>query len=108
MDGDPVSDYVTVFPEKGNEKFVAEALLSVADHPNQVQVDSRPRPDAGRSGIGFRVPTEVFERFQAMVNAPATEGEKSPETVTVADVEKSEPVKPKKAVGRPKKTEVTE
>lgn len=92
-----MSNYVTVFPEKGNEKFVAEALLSVADHPNQVQVDSRPRPDAGRSGIGFRVPAEVFERFQAMVNAPAD-----------VEQEKSEPVKPKKAVGRPKKTEVTE
>lgn len=69
VDGGPVSDYVTVFPERGNEKFVAEALLSLVDDPNQVQVDSRPRPDAAiSSAVGFRVPAEVFTEFQKLMN----------------------------------------
>lgn len=92
-----MSEYRTVYPDRGNEKFVAEALLAVADDPSQVQVDSRPHPDR-KSGPGFRVPVEVFERFSNMMVAKSDD---------VAE-EKSEPVKPVKKAGRPKKAEEAE
>lgn len=100
-----MSEYVTVYPEKDNEKFVAEALLALADNPNDVQVDSRRRQDI-LGGVGFRVPAEVFKRFEATMKTPAAKSEQSPDVV--ADVDKSEPVRPVKRVGRPKKAEVTE
>jgi hypothetical protein len=100
VDGGTVSDYVTIFPERGNEKLVAEALLVAADNPSQVQVDSRPRPDT-KSHIGFRVPIEVFERFEKMMNK-----EDVPDAAVVTDVQGEDvPVAPKKKVGRPKKVE---
>lgn len=117
-----MSEYRTVYPDRGNEKFVAEALLAVADDPSQVQVDSRPHPDR-KSGPGFRVPVEVFERFSNMmivtntkaaevIEAMVSAGGVAPVIIeaTAEEIEKmkSEPVKPVKRAGRPKKAEEAE
>jgi hypothetical protein len=80
---------MTIYPLKNNEKFVAKALLDLADNPFDVQVDSRPQQDRG-STVGFRVPIELFERFQETMTTPADVVE-----------EKSQPVK--RRAGRPKK-----
>lgn len=52
-----VAETVTVYPEPGNFGAVARALLAAADHPYQVVSVSHPK-------AGFRVPADVFERFE--------------------------------------------
>jgi hypothetical protein len=104
LDGGAVTDYMTVYPERGNESFVAGALLSLVANPNDVQVVSTPPRGQKISGsVGFRVPVDVFEAFQALMAAPLKGGEPVVESVTVAEVEKDEPVKRKP--GRPKKVQ---
>lgn len=49
-------DVVTVYPEDGEFKRIAQGLLAVADHPRDVQVVSHPR-------MGFKVPSELFDKF---------------------------------------------
>lgn len=56
---DSVDLYVTVIPEPGMNKVVAQALLSVAAHPNQIQVVTYPQ-------FGYRVPADVFMAFDAL------------------------------------------
>jgi hypothetical protein len=75
-----------VTPEPGSEKFVARALLDLADNPSQVQTVTNPN-------IAFRVPVELFRRFELAMGAEQT------------DVESAPKVKPKKSAGRPKKEE---
>lgn len=75
-----------VTPEPGAEKFVARALLDLADSPYDVVPVTNPN-------IAFKVPAELFRRFEL---AMATEQ---------TDVEPAPKAKPKKAAGRPKKEE---
>lgn len=53
---------ITVYPDRGNETFVAQMLLSLVDNPNEVQPVSRPT-------VGFRVSDEVYERFVQMTSS---------------------------------------
>lgn len=89
---------VIVHPEPGFEKQIAQELLGLADNPMQVEYVMWPRP-------GFRVPEELFDRFEQLLTTPAVE-QSVPDVVAVADVT-AEPevvVKPvKRAPGRPKK-----
>lgn len=62
---------ITIYPDKGNETFVAQMLLSLVDNPNDVQPVSRPT-------VGFRVSDEVYERFVQMTSSPE---ESEPEVV---------------------------
>jgi hypothetical protein len=62
---------ITIYPDKGNETFVAQMLLSLVDNPNDVQPVSRPT-------VGFRVSDEVYERFVQMTSSAE---ESEPEVV---------------------------
>lgn len=77
---------VTIVPEPGNLKVIAKELLALADDSRDVNYVMWPEP-------GFQVPESLAAKFVA-----ARQGE----TVTEGDVVE-EPVRPKKAVGRPKK-----
>lgn len=98
---------MTVYPERGHESFVAGALLALVENPNDVQVVSTPPRGQKISGnVGFRVPVDVFEAFQTLMNTPLKEGEPVREGgAAVADVDKDVPVKPVKKAGRPKKVQ---
>lgn len=106
---------MTIYPLKGNEKFVAKALLDLADNASDVQVDSRPQQEFG-SVVGFRVPVELFNLFtetmsgkMAEVVAPAqvSEGAAHNEDIDSGELE-VKPIKPVKRAGRPKKVEEAE
>lgn len=73
---------VTIYPEEGNFPRIAKALLEVADDPRQVQMVSHPQ-------AGFRVPEDVFERFQATYSPDGSQAQ--------------EPKAPKRKPGRPRK-----
>lgn len=62
---------VTILPEPGEAPRIAQELLAVADDPSQVQVVSHPH-------FGFRVPEDVFDRFQATQGAQP-QGDLQPE-----------------------------
>lgn len=49
---------ITVYPEPGNFSVIAKALLQAAGSPSEVAYVSHPK-------AGFRVPKDVFERFEA-------------------------------------------
>lgn len=49
---------VAVYPEEGEFPRIARELLAVADSPRDVLTVSNPR-------MGFLVPEDLFERFQA-------------------------------------------
>lgn len=74
---------VTVFrivvPEPGLKTLVAQKLLSVADHPNQVNVVTYPE-------FGYRVPEHVFERFEALGDLVPGEPQ-PPKTFTDGDTD---------------------
>lgn len=79
---------VTILPEPENLKSIAKELLALAVDPKDVNYVMWPEP-------GFEVPEELAARFVA-----AREGAEPDKPV---EVPVEEPVKPKKAVGRPKK-----
>lgn len=79
---------VTVIPEEGELSNIAKALLAVANHPYEVQTVSHPHK-------AFRVPEDLFARFQA--------GQK--EAVEQTEAEPVQPVEPKRR-GRPRKVVV--
>lgn len=89
-------DSVTVYPEQGEFPRIARALLDAADDPKQVMVVSHPR-------MGFVVPEDVFDRFQA-VQQEAWEREEEGETSPVEP--DSSP--PPKRRGRPRKNPAPE
>lgn len=68
-------DTLTIWPDKGQEKFIAQILLSLADYANQVQVVSRPN-------TGFIVPVELGDKFvQLMANEPHSDPVPVEETI---------------------------
>lgn len=86
--GDAV-DVVTVYPEDGEFRRIAQELLAVAEHPRDVQVVSHPR-------MGFKVPSELFDKFH--VNGQQT-WEAEDVKATEAAPEQEQP----KRRGRPRK-----
>lgn len=64
--------WVTVIPEEGLSKVVAQRLLAVAEHPGQVRVVTYPQ-------FGYEVPGHVFLRFeeQGPVSAPEPQAPKT-------------------------------
>lgn len=56
---------VTVYPEPGNEKTVAQALFAAAADRSQVRTTTQPRRDGTAARIGFVVPDDVFEKFNS-------------------------------------------
>lgn len=91
--GDPVD--VTIYPEVGNRdatKYIAGVLLSLAEHPSEVQTVSRPT-------LGFRVSQELFDKFVEFQGSATTEVPTSRITVPASE----ENPKPAKRAGRPKK-----
>lgn len=88
-----VTATVTVYPEEGEFPRIARALLAVADSPAQVQVVSHPQ-------MGFVVPEEVFDRFQAAEQADWEAGDDS--SVTSDPAPQADLVTPKRR-GRPRK-----
>lgn len=100
--GDAVDVIIT--PERGRVKEIAQLLLGLADHPNQVKPVSWPT-------TGFQVSKELFDEFEAaMAELAEAYGEKasggiitSPKLALIGetDVEVVEPIR--KPRGRPKK-----
>lgn len=78
---------VVITPEHGRVKEIAQVLLKLAAHPNDVQMVSWPAQ-------GFRVSGDLFARFEYFMA-----GEDSAETESEPEV--AEPVK--KRPGRPRK-----
>ena len=87
---------VLIFPEPGNTKKIAKALLALADKASDVEFVLWPAE-------GFRVPEELALAFEGTFTEVAKIGEPVGESFQVADVvtETAEPVKRKP--GRPKK-----
>lgn len=84
---------VSIYPEEGEFPRIARALLAVASNPRDVVTVSNPR-------MGFRVPEELFDRFQA---AQQETWEKAEQQETVGSQEEQ----PKKR-GRPRKNPLPE
>jgi predicted secreted protein len=83
---------ITITPEPQAVKWVAQALLSLADHPRDVQMVSRPNR-------GFRVSEELYAKFQASVGAD-TNSTDSPEPQA-----KPQTAAVKRKPGRPRKNQ---
>lgn len=49
-------DLITIVPDPGQMKYIAQDLLFIADHPSDVVYVSRPQP-------GFQISDELFKRF---------------------------------------------
>lgn len=86
-------DLITIVPNPGQMKFIAQDLLLVADHPSQVAYVSRPQP-------GFQVSEELFNRFVALQEKALAD-----ESAPVSDEEPKTETEPTPAPkrGRPKK-----
>ena len=79
---------MTVIPEEGELTRIAKELLAVAEHPYEVQAVSHPHR-------AFRVPEDLFDRFQAAQREDAEES-------VASDVPQQ------KRRGRPRKQQVTQ
>lgn len=103
-----------VIPEPGQLKPVAQLLLALADHPNQVAMVSSPQQ-------GFAVPKELFDKFEAAYHKSEDDGKKvhlaaempvkepnvAAPVVTARprpDVS-PQPEQPKRRTGRPRKSQ---
>lgn len=91
--------HMTIFPEPGEQKDVAKLLLELADHPGQVMTTLDP-------GLGFRVPSWLYEAFVAIWDLRLTPQIASADAST--DVQEADEVNEtqeavKRKPGRPRK-----
>lgn len=78
-------DYTVVEPGPGEAGRVARMLLDAAEHPRQVATVTT------RTGLGFRVPTDLADRALSGLSAPAPTS--PPSEPAPAPVRADEPVK---------------
>lgn len=87
---------VIVTPEPGQQVAIAKLLLSLADHPAQVQSVSWPSQS-------FAVPQELFDKFEA-VYRPDTSDVKGEASGKPQDAESDDTKPAAKRRGRSRKT----